>query len=221
MKLVYKKMEHILNFSNDCVNELVIENKKMFFDLINSLMMQIDGFHGDCVLSISDKPVELSKYADIIVQFAPFELNRKSLLSKLHSTLEKKARSSDNYVKTVEILGELERYMLHLSEDLPFEISCQKLAIEPVIKALSPEIEENDKNTLEKIFAYMELVCELDRNKLFIMVNMRSYFTDEEMEIFTQSACLHDFKVLLLEAFDFPKLKHTKKYVVDNDLCEF
>ena len=74
---------------------------------------------------------------------------------------------------------------------------------------------------IEKIFSYMELVRELDRDKLFIMVNMRSYFTDKDMEIFTQSVCLHDFKVLLLEAFEFPKLKNTKRFVIDSDLCEF
>lgn len=221
MKLVYKNMGHILSFSKYCVNELIIENKKMFFELVNSIMMQTEGSHGDCILSIADKPVEFSKYADMTVQFAPFELNRKSLLTKLYSSLEKKAQSSEGYARTVEILGELEGYMFHLSEEFPFEINCQKLAIGPVIKALSPEIEENDKKPLEKIFAYMELVRELDRDKLFIMVNMRSYFTDEDMETFTESVCLHDFNVLLLEAFAFPKLKNTNRFVIDGDLCEF
>lgn len=221
MKLAYKNMECILDFSEGCVNELVIENKKMFFEVINSMMMQIDGLHGNCILSIADKPMEFSKYADLTVQFAPFELNRKSILTKLHSALEKNAQTSENYAKTAELLGELERYMLHLSEELPFEINCQRLAIGSVIKALSPEIDESDKKPLEKIFTYMELVRELDRDKLFIMVNMRSYFTDEDMEIFTESICLHDFKVLLLEAFAFPKLKHSNRFVVDNDLCEF
>ncbi len=221
MKLVYQRMEHILNFTEECVNELVIENRKMFFDLINSMAMQIEGTHGDCVLSIADKPVEFSKYADLILQFAPFELNRRSLLTKLYSSLEKRAQTAECYMKTAELLGELERYMLQLSEEFPFEINCQKLAIGSVIKALAPEIEESNKEPLEKIFAYMELVRELDRDKLFIMVNMRSYFTDEDMERFTESVCLHDFKVLLLEAFAFPKLKNTKRFVIDNDLCEF
>lgn len=221
MKLVHKNMGHILRLGEGYVNELIIENKKMFFELINCMTMQIAGLPGDCVLSVEDKPVEFSKYADLTVQFAPFEVNRKSLLTKLYSTLEKKAQLSENYVKTKELLGELEKYMLDLSENLPFEINCQKLAVGSVIRGLSPVIEENDKEPLEKIFAYMELVRELDRDKLFIMVNMRSYFSDEDMEIFTQSVCLHDFKVLLLEAFEFTKLKHTKRFVVDNDLCEF
>lgn len=221
MKLTYRNMGHILCFGEGYVNELIVENKKMFFDLINSMTMQAEGLSGDCVLSISNKPVEFSKYADLTVQFAPFLLNRKTLITKLYNFLEKNALSAENYVETVEMLGKVERYLLQLAEDLPFEINCQKLAIGPIIRALSPEIEENDKNTLEKIFAYMELVRELDRDKLFIMVNMRTYFNDEDMSNFIESACLHDFKILLVENSSSIKLKNTRRFTVDIDLCEF
>lgn len=221
MKLIYKNMGHILSFGEGYVNELVVENRKMFFDLVGTVIRQAEGEHGDCVLSIAEKPVEFSRYADVTVQFAPFRLNRKSLLTKLCSALEQRALLAENYVKTGELVGEIERYILYLAEDLPFEIDCQKIAIGPIIKAVSPEIEEEDKGTLEKIFAYMELVRELDRDRLFIMINMRTYFSDEEMERFAESACLHDFKVLLLESASLPRLKNTKRYTVDEDLCEF
>ena len=111
--------------------------------------------------------------------------------------------------------------MLYLAEDLPFEVDCQRLAIGSIIKAASPEIDEADKTPLEKIFAYMELVRELDRDRLFIMINMRTYFSDSEMESFAESACLHGFKVLLVENSSQSKLKNTKRCTVDQDLCEF
>lgn len=221
MKLVYKDMGHILRFDGGYVNELIIENKNMFFDVVNSMTMQAEGLRGGCVLSIGDRPVDFGKYADLTLQFAPFQVNRKSLLTKLYAALENKALTSENYMKTVELLGELESYVLRLSEELPFEIHCQKLSIGPVIRSISPEIEDSDKSALEKIFAYMELVRELDRDKLFIMINMRSYFPDEKMEMFTESASLHDFNVLLLENVSSKKLNYTKRFVIDDDLCEF
>ena len=221
MKFVYRDMGHILSFDNGYVNELVIENKKMFLDIVNSIAVQVDGGHGECVLSIKDKPVEISKYVDLTVQFAPFELNRKSLLTKLYSALEHKALLAENYTQTGNLLVEIERYMLYLSEELPFDVNCQKLAIGAIIKAVSPEIDDGEKSVLEKIFAYMELVRELDRDRLFIMVNMRSYFNDSEMEAFTESASLHGFRVLLLESTSQSKLRNTQRYIVDEDLCEF
>ena len=66
-----------------------------------------------------------------------------------------------------------------------------------------------------------ELVRELDRDRLFIMINMRTYFSDEEMERFAESACLHDFKVLLVESSSLSRLENAKRYTVDADLCEF
>lgn len=221
MKLVYKDMGHVLCFDQGYVNELIIENKKMFFDVVNNMAMQAEGLHGNCVLSVSDSPVEFSKYADLTVQIVPFQMNRKSLLTKLYAALEKESVIPENHVYSEKLLCEIERHIYRISETLPFELNCRKLSIGTIIRAIAPEIEENDKSPLERIFAYMELVRELDRDKLFIMVNMRSYFSNEEMESFTESVVLHDFKLLLLESSEQPKLKNTKRFVVDDDLCEF
>ena len=221
MKLIYKDVGHIISFDNGYVNELVIENKYIFFNMVNHATIQSDGGKGDFLLSVSDKPVEFNRYADVTVQFAPFQINRKSLLTKLYAALEQNALRAENYKETGELLNEMERYVLQLSEDLPFEVDCQRLSIGSIIKAVSPEIDEVDKTHLEKVFAYMELVRELDRDRLFIMINMRTYFSNDEMETFIESVCLHGFKVLLIESTSQKRLKNTKRYTIDEDLCEF
>lgn len=221
MKLIYSDMDCVLHFDGGYVNELVIENKRLFFEMVSNINIQSDGAYGKFVLSISERPVELSRYADVTVQFAPFQVNRKSLLTKLYAVLEQKSLLADNYEKSGELLSKIEQYVLYLAEDLPFEVDLQKLTMGTVIKAISPEIDESDKSSLEKIFSYMEIVRELDRDKLFIMVNMRAYYSDEDMERFIESVCLHDFKVLLLESASLPVLKNAKRYTIDSDLCEF
>ena len=91
MKLVYSGMSHILSFDGSYVSELIVENKKLFFEMVNSMVAQSNGMAGGCVLSVADKPVDFSKYADLTIQFAPFQVNRKSLLTKLYSVIEQKA----------------------------------------------------------------------------------------------------------------------------------
>ena len=221
MKLVYENMEHILRLGDGYVVELIIENKKLFFEMVTNIAEQAGGAHGKFVLSISDKPVELSRYVDVTTQFTPFEVNRKSLLTKLHTALEQEALRAENYMKTSELLSELEAYIHNLAEDFPFEVECKKVAIGPILRAFGPEIDMSSKSPLEKIFNYMELVREFERDKLFVMINMRTFFSDEDMEIFSQTACLHDFKVLLLESTSFSRLKNIKRYTIDEDLCEF
>lgn len=221
MKLVYENMEHILRLGNGYVSELIVENKKMFFEMVNDIHLQSESATGKFILSISDRPVEFSRYVDITTQFAPFQLNRKNLITKLCSTLEQESLNAENYVKTGEILTKFEAHIHHLADELPFEIICQKVAIGPIIRALSPEIDTGDKTPLEQIFAYMEAVRELDHDRLFIMINMRAYFTDEDMTRFIETICLHDFKMLLIESTAYPPLSKVKRHIIDNDLCEF
>ena len=104
---------------------------------------------------------------------------------------------AENYSKTLELLGRLENYVYELADEFDFEVDRKKVAGGPLIRARAPEIEETDKNTIEKIFSYMELIREIDRDRLFIMVNMRAYFDDYEMEFFLESVFLHDFRVFL------------------------
>ena len=78
-----------------------------------------------------------------------------------------------------------------------------------------------DQCLLSGVFSYMELVRQLDRDRLFIMVNMRSDVDDGGMQRFVESVCLHDFKLLLLESTCRPPLQHVDRYTVDTDLCEF
>ena len=214
-------MGHILSFVGGYVTELIVENKNLFFEMVNCAAIQSDGAGGDFLLSVSGKPVEFSRYVDLTTQFAPFQINRKSLLTKLCSRLDQNALLPENYMKTRQLLCDLESLIHSIEYDFPFELNCRNIAIGPIIRALGPEFDEGDKSPMEKIFSYMEIVRELDRERLFIMVNMRTYFSDENMEKFIESVCLHDFKVLLLENITFPKLKNTKRYTVDEDLCEF
>lgn len=221
MKFVYNDIEHIIAFSQSPVSELVIENRKLFSDVVFNVISQSNGASGKCVLSISDSPVEFSRYADVTLQFTPFEVNRKPLLTKLCAALEQNAVSPENYSDTCKLLSELEAFIQRLAYSLALDIDCKKIAIGPVLRAVSPEITDTDMSTLEKIFSYMELIRELDRDRLFIMINMRTYFSDADMELFAESACLHGFNVLLLESTAYPALKSVKRYTVDEDLCEF
>ena len=67
---------------------------------------------------------------------------------------------------------------------------------------------------------YMSLVREHDREKLFISVNMRSYYTDEQMNTFLRTLLGHDYRVVLIESVAREKLSDTKRIILDKDLCE-
>ena len=127
MKLAYQEIELLLPFSKGSANELVIENKPLFFRLVSDLTAQGEGQSGVAVLSVNNEPVEFHKYADITTSFTPFPLNRKSLITKLLGTMEKRAFHEDHLLETNKLLSNLEAYADRLADDLPLTLHYNKL----------------------------------------------------------------------------------------------
>ena len=221
MKLCFPQIENVIKIDGTNVNEVVIENQTLFRTFIEDLNLSVNGTKGESVLSIQERPVDMSKYSQIITEFAPLQLNKKTLITKITQILEKEALNENNYLSTMELMRSVECYLNDLSLELPCEIMFTKATIGNLIKALSPEIVEEGKETIEKILDYMELVRELEREKLFILVNIRSYFNDETMEKFIETVLLHDHKILMLESQSRKRLTRTQRLTIDSDLCEF
>ena len=219
MRFVYPNITHAFEFfGNAC--ELIIENQKMLCDVLKDITGQADGMDGKAVLSLSDTPVDFGKYSEIIDRFIPFEVNTKTLQSSLCKAMEKDAVGDEFFVKTGEFLANAENYLDSLCFDYPCEVSFPKLSIGSFIKAASPQFEVKSDSILENILDYMMLVREFDRDKLFITVNLRSFFDDVEVQRFVDSTVSHDFKLLMIESHERKSLNKTVRVIIDNDLCE-
>ncbi len=220
MKMCHPEIQTVLEIGDDYVNELIIENQGLFRALLEDIALSINGLDGKTILSKQDKPVELSKFAQIITEFAPLQLNKKTLIAKITQILEKEALNEENYLRTMECVASLEKYFYDLSLALPCEIYFTKLNISSLLKSASLEIADEGKTTLECLYDYLELVRELEREKLFILVNMRSYFNDGEMSLFINTILSHGHKIVLLESQARALLQNTKRLIIDKDLCE-
>ena len=135
--------------------------------------------------------------------------------------MENAAVSEENFLKNTEFMSELESYVSDLSFDLPCGIFCAKMNIGAVLRSLGVEIADNYENDLERLLDYMELSRELEREKLYILVNLRSYFADDEVTKFFSSLIDSEFKVLSVESFSGKRLTNESRLTVDGDLCEF
>ena len=220
MMFVYESIETQFSLDEGYVNELVIENKAFFRSVIENLAIQTQGGRGRGVLSVKDTPVDMAKYAELLTTFVPFDLNQKTLLTKICQALEKQAMLPERYEVTVSLLQNIESYVDELAFDFPCELTYVKLSAGNLFKSLGIEIETNQTSPLEKLFDYMSLVREFDKDKLFITVHLRSYFSDEELTSFIQTVLGHDMKLLMIESHAGEVLTRTKRCIVDEDLCE-
>ncbi len=72
----------------------------------------------------------------------------------------------------------------------------------------------------EKLIDYMELAVEYLQKKLFVFVNLRSYISDREAQLFLDTVRQHKYHIILVESHESIKLKGEKRYIIDAAYCE-
>ncbi len=220
MKLMIPYFSAPICFEENILNSVVIENQKFFREIIDDIRCQIDKNEGSIVFSKKDIPLNMSGNVEIISEFLELDLNCKNLISKVQSLMEKTALDELHYMETQKMLAAIEQYVQGLSFSCSCDVECGKLTVSNLLKTTGIRFAVSYRSHIEKLFDYMSLVRDLDKDKLFIFVNMRSWFTDEEMEIFAKTILLHKYYVLLIDNCEYPKLESEKRIIIDRDLCE-
>ena len=220
MKFVYPQLHTVIDTADGALHTLVIEHQTLFRTLLQDLTMQLAGEEGYAVVSQDDTPLNTAKYAELLDRFVPFELNRKPLLNKIAAALERTALQEQHYAETMQTLAQTERLLEMLAFDFSCDIVFPPVTAAMLIKAASPQLRAEEKSLAEQVLDYMQLVCEFERPKLFITVNLRSYIPDAEMVLFADTALSHGYALLMLENREYPRLPQEKRWIVDKDLCE-
>ena len=221
MIIAHPQMDTVLEFDGAYVNALVVENPDFYRHLLCDLYGQLQSDEGKLVLSDKGKTLAISKWVELVDNCIHFELNRKSLLTKICTAMERTAVSEGFFLKTSELLCALECYVDELAYELPGDIVCEKCSVAGLLKGVGISLRDEYDDPLERLLDFMELVREFDRDKLFVLVGLRSFFTDDHMELFLKSVLDHGYRVLLLDSAAREKLDHEKRLTIDIDLCEF
>lgn len=220
MKIKFHGISEVFDTDNELINSIVIENQSLLTDICMDIYNQTSGLEGKTVVSDNDKPLDMGKHVEILMQFIPFDLNKKSLLNKIISRAETIANEPDYYESTVAEMAGLENYLWKIVENMEGNIFFSKLSIASIIKAVGMEFEEDYKSLGEKIIDYMELVREYDRDKLFIFVNLRSYIEDNEFIEFLDTISRKQFHAIIIESCERTLCSKEKRFIVDCDYCE-
>ena len=220
MKFVHPEIDKVFDTENRKIHCLIIENPEFFRRLLTDIRTQVEGMDGYSVVSVDNAPVPASRYVEVLDNFAPFELNRKPLLTKMTAALEKQASAPEYWEKTGKLILAISEYLDAISFEFPCDIMFPKLGIAGVIKAAAPELRDCYSNVCEKVLDYMELVRTFDREKLFFTVNMRAFVEDEEAGLFMRTALAHEYNLIMLENCEHARQECEERLIIDGDLCE-
>lgn len=221
MKMAYPEFSFVIDTeTNDRINTLVIENRDLFTKLIRDLYNQEKGMDGYAVLSKDEKIIDISKNLELHSQFVGFSVNRKQLITRLCNEMERIALGGEDYDETINLMNTIEQFFLRLTCRMDGEIVLKKLNPSSIIKAVSPEFEDEYESICEELLNYMELVECYEHAKIFVFVNLRSYVNDKEIGEFFDTVLRKGHHVLCIENKEYKRMENEYRIVIDKDLCE-
>ena len=186
MKVVFPETKQVFSCDEGEVWTIIVENQRYLYNILTDIERQILGNEGKVILSENEKVVRIDKKMELLTQFVPFDMNRKPLLNKIMAAMQEAALEDEFYVKTNELLSAWESLCINLTWNLPGDIEFKKINLDSLIKAAGVEIENEYERLGEKLIDYFELIETYDCKKVFVLLNLRSYIADNEMEAFIQ-----------------------------------
>lgn len=220
MKITVSYLENNIEINNENINVLEIENKKIFFRLINDLNQICNGNVIEEIKTfIDDKEVSIINKANVISDYFNIDFSRYMLSINKLINENLKGNSDKSLLLLYKKL--IQKYNSVISTvDLPIMVN-NDVTIESLTKLLKLKI--NYKNSIiENLFSIIELERSLKSSKFIVFVNLKQYLDDNELKELYKYSIYNNVNIILIDSqcygcsHDFEK-----KLIVDNNLVEF
>lgn len=198
MKITISYLENNVEITNDFINVLEIENKKMFFRLINDLNQICNGNVIEEIKAFSDdKEINITNKVNVISDFFNIDFSRYMLsINKLINENLK-----DNSDKSLLLLYKklIQKYNNIISTvDLPIAVN-NDATIESLTKLFKLKV--NYKSSIiENLFSIIELERSLKSSKFIVLVNLKQYLDDNELNELYKYSIYNNVNIILVDS---------------------
>lgn len=221
MNLVTKYLENSLEIKSKTINTLVIEDTRYFSIFLKGLIEATEIESDEFELIEDYKTVDMTKYVEIIFDIFNLEANSANILKKMYSELEEDLNTQEVYTKKVE----LESIIANITDELiyrsRFSLKAGGINYQNLFKAIEIEFDYEKNSVLERLIEYIKVTSELLKTKVYIIVNLDSFLSEEELVELEKFLLYNDIKVLALQNTIRREVKPSENLrIVDKDLCE-
>ena len=221
MNLVTKYLENSLEIKSKTINTLVVEDTRYFSIFLKGLIESTEIESDEFELIEDYKTVDMTKYVEIIFDIFNLEANSANILKKMYSELEEDLNTQEVYTKKVE----LESIIANITDELiyrsRFSLKAGGINYQNLFKAIEIEFDYEKNSVLERLIEYIKVTSELLKTKVYIIVNLDSFLSEEELVGLEKFLLYNDIKVLALQNTIRREVKPSENLrIVDKDLCE-
>lgn len=219
MKLLYGDYNVQIEFQENEVQVLTIENPVTFRKALQELQEQYNGGEGIWILSEGESPIPLGNYAEIVWSPLLIDLNERKIVSKLYQEM-RKVTEENFYQETEEIRTKIVQYLEKVRFELPYMIDYNMdIDVSGLYKLCDVKLECCGTDILQTLSDYIKVLSLLSNIKMLILVSIKDYFDKEQLLELYKMAFYYKVNLLLVEAVQRDRLEGEKNYILDKDNC--
>lgn len=214
----YKGFNFKLDFKNNNIFSLIVENKKLYRNIVEDLVNNLSIEDGNIIFSENNKLIVPEKEIFVFSDYFNFDIN-KFVLNKYLKEL--KSISENEFLnETIIIKEEIRNYINKLiNNDYPIRFG-EEIDVSHIFKAFNVKFERNEDLLLNAI-EWIKVLNEISAYNIFFFINLGSFFTNKELVEFSKFILYNDYRVVFLENFYRNKISDDDVLIIiDNDLCE-
>lgn len=219
--------ENEIEFDEDYVNVLEIEDRSMFKHIISELNQLInynDENSEEIILIEGNKKLDFFNNTILIYDCFNINFNETKILKQLYSDIEKRYRTEYTEEDIQKYYNSILLNINKILFDYEFEFEYKEtIEIKEILKAIGLRFSTQYYNKpLDNIIYLFDVVANFKLYKILIFVNIKCYFKEDELEELYKAAKYREINVLFIESQVDHKLNHLeKKLLVDEDFDEF
>lgn len=218
MKMYYSLFDTPLVIYDDMINQLVFEGAAEMYSFVSELYQQTNKMDGGIIISEEEKVLDISKVVDLTTDYFPFEVNRKTIITKLQTRL-KECAFKEMFYETNKLLSSISGFIESLSDSLDYDVEYDDIDISALLKASNIRFYVESVSLEEQIIDYCKNTVSLVGDRVFVFVLLRNYLSSDAFESFKKMVIDNKLKILLIESLERPKSHHENSIIIDEDMC--
>lgn len=208
-----------LNFEEDKVNVLVIEKQELMSIVVNDFWNQSNGGEGEFIIADNDNILNPNKILECIINPFSVDVNDKKILTAIYKQLtddanldyqEELLELNSRIVHTIDNLLEAEQYAFSLNLDLD---------VNGLLKLYNVKLDYEEERLIEKLINYIKLVHAICKKQIIVLVNMKTFFSSEEIEYLYEVSFYEKINLIMLETCSSEFISGEKITIIDSDNC--
>lgn len=222
LSLAYPQLSEAIEFRENTVHTLVLENPTVCRAFLSDFMQQQAGGEGSIVLSEHFEPISVAKYTELITEPLTVQPNTRTVLTKLYAQLSKIANDASHFTAFSELQTSIENFLYTICESQDSDLTfSQGVDFSQLLKGADVQFDFSPERSLaERLLDYMRIYREYLGTKLFVLYNVKAVLEKSELEALCQELFYRKIPILLVQSTETYRLSDEVQWILDNDLCE-